>query len=200
MVPHSGLRDLESNTWMEDSKLVRHRTMVVLILVAVVLCLLVILLPSVDRIITDPDARWAVLVLVVVAVGILVLREAAKAETSSSPMRPESEKATSRGRLERLSVSIRGGRHGSGYSQMLAVMELRSALRGKVMSLRGLSREDYNLLATDERALRRLVGDHELCSLLVMDLRAAFDASGGMEGKGFMEYIDRMVGKMEEWT
>ncbi len=170
-----------------------------LIAIVIGLSLLVVILPSVDTIVADPDVRWAVLILVVVAVGFVVLRQAAVAEPGKGMRHPPRPRERSRGRLERLSETIGDGGKKSRYSQMLAVIELRNAFRERVMALRGCSRGWLNDLVGDRGALHRVIGNRDLEDLLTRDIRGAYDIGSGMEGEEFMDYMGGLVVMMEEW-
>lgn len=194
------LDDLESYSWVDRSRAARKRAFDLLVIVSISLSLLVVLLPTIDIIVEDPTTRWAALILIVVAMALLVIRQVALAE-SPRPSMPEKKRMKgSRGQLERLIESIDSASGGSSYAQMLSMLELRSAFRGKIMVTRGHTREELNALINDRSALHRAIRDEELEQLLTIDIKKTYMVRDGNHNGGeFWQMINKLTDKVEDW-
>ncbi|NYT12126.1 MAG: hypothetical protein GKC03_06175 [Methanomassiliicoccales archaeon] len=194
------LDDIESYSWVDRSRAARKRAFDLLVIVSISLSLLVVLLPAIDIIVEDPNTRWAALILIVVAMAILVLRQVALAEPPGPSLTAKKRMKGSRGPLERLKESIDSASGGSSYGQMLSMLELRSAFRGKIMVMRGYTREELNTLINDRSALHRVIRDEQLEQLLNIDLKKTYMVKDGNHGGGeFWQMINKLTDKVEDW-
>lgn len=194
------LDDLESYSWVDRSRVARKRAFDLLVIASISLSLLVVLLPTIDIIVEDPTTRWAALILIVVAMAILVLRQVALAEPPGPSMVKKKRTKGSRGQLERLKESIDSASGGSSYAQMLSMLELRSAFRGKIMVMRGYTREELNTLINNRSALHRAIKDEKLEQLLTIDLKKTYMVrDGNHDGGEFLQMINKLTDKVEDW-
>lgn len=194
------LDDLESITWLDRSKGGRNRFVYFIVFLAIALCLAIVIISSLDLIVSDPAARWASLVMIIMIVGIVVLMQVAKVEPRVSSSESQRRKEGGRGPLERLRESIDGGSRGSSYSQMLSILELRNAFRGRVMMVKGYSRGELSAIVNNEAELHRVIRDEDLKNLLTMDLKKEFMVKEEwMDRKRFQGEIARLIQKVEDW-
>lgn len=194
------LDDIESYSWVDRSKAARKRAFNLLAIVGISLSILVVLLPTIDIIVENPTTRWTALILIVVAMALLVLRQVAVAEPPTPSMTEKKRMKSPRGQLERLRESIDSASEGSSYAQMLSILELRSAFRGKIMVTKGQTREELNALINDRSALHRTIRDEELERLLTIDLKKTYMVrDGNHDGGEFLQMFDNLTDKVEDW-
>jgi hypothetical protein len=194
------LEDLESITWLEQSKGGSGKFLYFILFLGIALSLSVVLITSFDLIVSDPTARWTALAIIIIIVGIVVLSQVAKAEPRRVRTDYSRGKEGFRGPLERLRESIERGAKGSSYAQMLSILELRNAFRGKVMMLRGYNRAALSKIISDETELHRAIKDEDLENLLAMDLKKEFMVREvWMDRKRFQGEIMKLIQKVEDW-
>lgn len=194
------LEDLESITWLEQSKGGSSKFLYFIVFLGIALSLSVVLITSLDLIVSDPTARWTALGIIIIIVGIVVLSQVAKAEPRRVRADYSRGKEGVRGPLERLRESIESGAKGSSYAQMLSILELRNTFRGKVMMLRGYNRGELSQIVNNETELHRAIKDEDLENLLAMDLKKEFMVKEvWMDRKRFQGEIAKLIQKMEDW-
>ncbi len=180
-------------------------------LVVIVMVLVPVILASYLLFPIDPSLRWALYILLLVAIAWTVIRNLHQGAMGVPPLRPpEDGERHASGELTKLAMSLRRADRGLKYSQMIVALRVRNAFLEKVRSNRGLDHQELTSLMGDPEKRSGIVHDPLILRFLAATAEEDLLFSkvttrepllrGVSRGESFSDIIGRVVSAMEAWN